>query len=79
MCTARLFSRRQVIVANFKVIPAMLSTGAVALNRAAFGQGTGSIVEVYCGYTDKRITDCNIYDAYGWCSHRHDAGVRCCE
>jgi hypothetical protein len=41
MCTVRLFSRRQVIVAKtLEDLSAMLSKGAIALNGAAFGQGT---------------------------------------
>ena len=58
----------------------IIKTGAVALQGAAFGQGIGSIIEVYChGYTAQRITDCALYEDYGYCSHKRDAGVRCCK
>ena len=57
--------------------------GAVALRGAAFGQGTGLIIqEIYCyGYAEQTVTDCYIDEhGYGYCSdHRRDAGVRCCE
>ena len=59
----------------------LIHAGVVALRRAAFGQGTGSIIEIYCwSYDAQTVTDCDIYTGYGFCTdHRRDAGVRCCE
>lgn len=52
------------------------------LRDAAFGPGSGSIIEaVYCAGTEGRLIDCVIrdYDAYGlWCTHHEDVGVKCC-
>ena len=55
--------------------------GAVPVIHAAFGTGTGAIVEqVRCNGTEKRLADCTITDvADGECDHREDAGVVCRE
>ena len=52
-------------------------TDGLALNRAAFGQGNGSVLEyIYCSGSESRITDCRYtdYSSDYRCSH---AGVRC--
>ena len=53
----------------------------VPLLRAAYGQGTGAIVEnIRCSGTENQLTDCNIRDvADGECTHSDDASVQCCE
>ena len=60
------------------------TTGTVVpLLRAAYGQGTGSIVEhIRCNGTENQLTECSIRDAYvldGECTHSDDASVQCCE
>ena len=58
----------------------LLIVGAVALSRATFGQGTGSIWldQVACVGTEGRLADCpaNPIGSHD-CSHFEDAGVRC--
>ena len=54
-------------------------TDALALSRAAFGQGNGSTLErIYCSGSECRVTDCPIRDYYPdfRCNH---AGARCCK
>ena len=54
--------------------------GAVALSRATFGQGTGSIWldQVVCVGTEGRLADCRANPIGNHdCSHSEDAGVRC--
>ena len=53
----------------------------IPLLRAAYGQGTGSIVEhIRCSGTESQLTDCSIRDVLdGECTHSDDASVQCCE
>ena len=55
-------------------------TGATALSRATFGQGTGPILldNVGCLGTETRLVDCpsNGLTVHN-CAHSEDAGVRC--
>ena len=56
--------------------------GTVApLLRAAYGQGTGAIVEhIRCSGSESQLTDCNIRDVPdGECTHSDDASVQCSE
>ena len=60
----------------------IIRTDALALSRAAFGQGTGSILEeIGCRGSELRIVDCPIRDRTDSpsCNHAEDAGVRCCK
>ena len=54
--------------------------GAVALSRAAFGQGSGRIWldNVGCMGSEIRLIDCpaNVIGVHN-CDHSEDAGVRC--
>ena len=54
--------------------------GAVALSRAAFGQGSGRIWldNVECTGSEIRLIDCpaNVIGIHN-CDHSEDAGVRC--
>lgn len=55
-------------------------TGTIALSRAFFGQGAGSIVldQVACTGTETRLFTCR-HNALGIhdCTHAEDAGVIC--
>ena len=54
--------------------------GAVALGNAAFGQGSGSIVHVYCYGYEGRLIDCDYHEVIGgYCIHAEDASVKCCK
>lgn len=59
---------------------ALLTAGAIGVQRATFGQGTGSIWldNVNCRGTELRLADCTA-SAIGShnCQHYEDAGVRC--
>ena len=61
------------------------TSDALALNRATFGQGNGSVIEhVHCSGSEFRVIDCPLSDhddylIYYFCDHREDAGVRCCK
>ena len=59
---------------------ASMVVGAVAVSRAQFGQGTGSIWldQVACAGTEARLAACpaNPIGTHD-CSHFEDAGVRC--
>ena len=54
------------------------SLGAMALSRAYFGPGNGSILmdEVACTGTETRLTSCTHTTTHD-CSHMEDASVRC--
>ena len=58
----------------------IINSGVVALSRAAFGQGAGSIWldNVDCVGTEGRLADCpaNPIGSHN-CAHSEDAGVRC--
>lgn len=58
----------------------VIISGVVALSRAAFGQGAGSIWldNVNCVGTEGRLADCpaNPIGSHN-CAHSEDAGVRC--
>ena len=53
----------------------------IPLLRAAYGQGTGAIVEhIRCRGMESQLTDCSIRDVLdGECTHSDDASVQCCE
>ena len=57
-----------------------IHTGATALSRATFGQGTGQIWldNVACTGSETRLIDCpaNPLGSHN-CAHSEDAGVRC--
>ena len=61
-------------------VTALLMAGAVGVQRAAFGEGTGSIWldDVNCSGTESRLDNCTAR-AIGSnnCGHSEDAGVRC--
>ena len=58
---------------------------ALALYRARFGQGSGSILErTYCSGSELKLIDCSLIDYpdyyhYYYCDHADDAGVSCCK
>ena len=56
------------------------STGAQALTRAAFGQGTGPIHldNLVCTSSETRLINCD-HNGFGVhnCAHSEDAGLRC--
>ena len=58
----------------------LVDTGAIALSRATFGQGTGSIWldDVQCAGTETRLIDCpaSTVGVHN-CVHSEDASVRC--
>ena len=55
-------------------------TDALALHRAPFGQGNGSILDyINCRGSEFRVVDCPTIDDYFNCNHTEDAGVRCCK
>ena len=58
------------------------STGATALSRAPFGQGTGPILldNLVCNSRETRLVDCT-HNGIGVhnCAHSEDAGLRCPE
>ena len=62
------------------MVPLYMHTGATALSRAAFGQGTGQIWldNVACTGSETRLIDCsaNPLGSHN-CQHSEDAGVRC--
>ena len=54
---------------------------AIAVSRAAFGQGSG-LVYLYnlgCYGSESSLLSCshNGIRTFSWCSHSHDAGVVC--
>ena len=53
----------------------------IPLLRAAYGQGTGAIVEhIRCSGSESQLTDCNIRNILdGECTHSDDASVQCSE
>ena len=58
----------------------ILHTGATALSRATFGQGTGQIWldDVRCTSTETMLIDCPASPLGTHnCAHSEDAGVRC--
>ena len=55
-------------------------TGATALSRAPFGQGTGPIYldNLFCNSRETRLVDCTHNGiANHNCAHSEDAGLRC--
>ena len=62
------------------IVTSYLHTGATALSRATFGQGTGQIWldNVACTGSETRLIDCpaNALGSHN-CQHSEDAGVRC--
>ena len=57
-----------------------VSTGAVSVYGAYFGQGTGRILIIrFCHGDEARLTECIIHDANNntECSHQDDVGVIC--
>ena len=63
-----------------KLSPQCCYSGATAVSRAGFGQGTGQIWldNVACTGTESRLIDCpaNSLGSHN-CAHSEDAGVRC--
>ena len=57
----------------------MIFLGAVAVSRAAFGQGTGAIVmdSVQCRGNETSLTSCPHSLPSSSDTHSEDAGVRC--
>ena len=54
-------------------------SGAVAFQRARFGQGTGPILldDLRCVGTEQTLLECRLDLRTGDCRHSEDAGVRC--
>ena len=56
------------------------SQAVVALNRAAFGEGSGQITDISCQDNPEDISDCSIYVLpFYYCIHDKDASLRCCK
>ena len=55
------------------------NTGAIAVDRAGYGQGTGPIVldDIACSANDNQLIDCSSNEGTFNCDHRSDAGVIC--
>lgn len=59
----------------------LLSSGAVPVPNAGFGQGTGDVFQFMfnCnGDEDSLLTDCPGTETSNVCTHSDDAGVICC-
>ena len=73
----------QEIISEMSIVHAYMiitSTGATALSRAAFGQGSGQIWldNVACTGSESRLIDCSANPlGFHNCGHYEDAGVRC--
>lgn len=54
---------------------------AQALTYGSFGSGSGSTLDyVLCSGTEMALTECTLTKNYyllGYCTHSHDAGLRC--
>ena len=58
-----------------------MHTGAHACGAAAYGQGSGSILEeIHCQGTEPSVVNCSFIDyqdKYNRCFHDEDSGVSC--
>ena len=53
-------------------------TGAMALEEAYFGEGSGPIFVFSCVGFEARLGECNFFPVRGgYCIHAEDVGVRC--
>ena len=63
---------------NIECFLSYIASDVVALGRAHFGEGSGSIFldELACTGSEQRLSDCAT-DLSHDCTHAEDAGVRC--
>ena len=57
----------------------LISVGAIAVQSATFGRGSGAILldDVACTGSESSLLDCPYDRSTSDCSHFEDAGVRC--
>ena len=80
MIHLKLLCNKTVAILYTMELCAVTFTGAQALSRAPFGQGTGPILldDLICNGGETRLTDC-FHNGVGVhnCAHNKDAGLRC--
>ena len=67
------------VIFNITLLCNCYCTGAIAVDRAGYGQGSSPIVldDVACLATENRLTECSSNEGTFNCDHRSDAGVIC--